>query len=144
MNRRAFVQLVALAALPYPCLAATTPRSPASISDLTRELMVALSLPENFAIAGTGALLNIAKRRLPRLEFADISEFLPGTVPLLHQAARITARGLPSSIGEMPTLVGRFGLPAETTIACQEFILSYLRARQGRKVAGLLTSAWRY
>lgn len=144
MNRRSFVQLLALAASPYSCLAATTPRSPASITDLTKELMATLSLPENFVIAGTGALLNIAKRRLPRLEFADISEFLPGTVPLLHQAARITARGLPSSIGEMPTLVGRFGLPAETTIACQEFILSYLRARQGRKVAGLLTSAWRY
>ena len=143
MNRRFVLQLALLAAVPCSGISATPPRSPASVQDLTRELMLALFLPQNFSIAGTGALLNIARRRLAALEFSDVSGFLPGTIPLLHQAARITASGLPSSIGEMPTLVQRFGLPPETTTACEQFILSYLRDRQGKKIAGLLTSAWR-
>ncbi len=143
MKRRFILQCVALATLPSLDVVAATARSPASVPDLTRELMLGLSPSQNFVIAGTGALLNIAKRRLAVLEVSDISGFLPGTIPLLHQAARITATGLPSSIGEMPRLVERFGLPAETTNSCQEFILSYLREREGRKIAGLLRSAWR-
>ncbi len=143
MNRRFVLQLALLAAMPCSGVAATPPRSPASVQDLTRELMLALSLPANFSVAGTGALLNIARRRLATLEFADVSAFLPGTITLLHQAARITTSSLPSSIGEMPTLVQRFSLPPETMNACQEFILTYLRDRQGKKIAGLLASAWR-
>lgn len=143
MKRRFVLQCAVLAALSSLNVVAAAPRSPASVSDLTRELMLGLSLPQNFVIAGTGALLNIAKRRLAALEFSDISGFLPGTISLLYQAARITATGLPSSIGEMPSLVARFGLPAETTNSCQEFILSYLREREGRKIAGLLRGAWR-
>ncbi|MEY2625556.1 MAG: hypothetical protein RL412_1331 [Pseudomonadota bacterium] len=143
MKRRFVLQCVVLAALPSLNIVAATAKSPASVSDLTRELMLGLSLPQNFVIAATGALLNIARRRLAVLEFSDISGFLPGTLPLLHQAAQITSAGLPSSIGEMPNLVARFGLPVDTTNSCQEFILSYLRERDGRKIAGLLRSAWR-
>ena len=143
MKRRDVLSGVIALALPLEALAVETDRLAANVHDLTRELTTAVEIPEAAAIATTGSLLHIAKRQLPILEFADVTRFLPGTIPLMQDAARVVKSGLPGSVGEMLPIMNRLGLPAETTIRCQEFIVNYLRDRNGRKIAGLLKSAWR-
>lgn len=113
------------------------------VDELVRELGFAFDIPVTRAIGSAGALMHIARSRLPDGEFRQISEFISGTERLIQQASNVVSGGLPTSIDGMPAVLEKLSLPADSSGEVQEFILQYLRERGGRKIVSLLTKAWR-
>lgn len=144
MKRRYFLRAAAVAApvvlLHGPPAAA---QLPGGIDELVRELGFSLEVPLNKAVGGTGALLHIARERLSESEFAQISIFISGVERLIQQASNVVKTAMPKSMGDMPAVMEKLGLPAESTNKFSDFILEYLRERGGRKPGGLLQKAWK-
>jgi hypothetical protein len=115
---------------------------PGGVDELVRDLGFALELPAKQAIGGTGALMNIARERLPESQFAEISAFLSGVERLIQQADNVVKSMLPKSMEGMTTVMGELGLPVDSTSKFRDFIIQYLRRRSGRKIVGLLERAW--
>lgn len=144
MNRRNFLQRTACAA-PAALLFATpaVAQLAGGIDELVREAGFTLQIPVTKAVAGTGALLHIARETLPALEFAEVAKFLPGTERLIFQAANVVAGALPKSLQGMGAVMEKVQLPVEASEELRSFILDYLGRNGGRKVVSLLRKAWR-
>lgn len=144
MDRREFLRLsslVAPASLAFANPAAA--QLAGGIDELTREAGFALELPVSKAVAVVGALLHIAREKLPSLEFAEITKFLPGAERLIFQAANVVAGPLPKSLDGMPAILEKIALPEDTTVRIRDFVFEYLGNNGGRKAVGLLRKAWR-
>lgn len=144
MNRRNFLRS-AVCAGPAGLLLADTAEAQLAggIDELVREAGYALEIPVTKAVAGTGALLHVARETLPALEFAEIAKFLPGAERLIFQAANVVSGALPKSLQDMGAVMEKIQLPAETTEQLRSFVLDYLGRNGGRKVVALLRKAWR-
>ncbi|MEY2625555.1 MAG: hypothetical protein RL412_1330 [Pseudomonadota bacterium] len=144
MKRRDFLRAAAIAA---PAVLLNGPPAaaqlPGGIDELVRELGFAFEIPLNKAVGGTGALLHVARERLSESEFAQISAFISGVERLIQQATNVVKTAMPKSMGDMPAVMEKLGLPAESTNKFSDFILEYLRERGGRKPVGLLQKAWK-
>lgn len=116
---------------------------PGGIDELVRELGFALEIPLNKAVGGAGALLHVARERLSESEFAQISTFVSGVERLIQQASNVIKTAMPKSIADMPAVMEKLELPAESSDKFSDFILEYLRERGGRKPVGLLQKAWK-
>ena len=144
MKRRDFLKATGLA-LPVAWGLGSEARAQLAggIDELTRELGFALELPVNKAVAVTGALLHIAREKLLRLEFAEITKFLPGAERLIFQAANVVNGALPKTMEGMSPILEKIALAPEVGDDCRAFIVQYLREKGGRKVVALLQKAWR-
>jgi hypothetical protein len=143
MLRRNFLQGISLSApfilmLEVPAEA----RLSSGIDELVRELGFTLEIPLIKAVAGSGALLNVARETLSASEFTQISEFMSGVERLIQQADNVIQTPMPKSMGEMPRVMDELGLPAGSTDKFKTFALQYIRGRGGRKIVGLLKRAW--
>ena len=115
---------------------------PGGVDELVRELGFSFEIPAKQAIGGAGALLNIARERLPESQFAEISAFLSGAERLIQQADNVVKGTLPKSMEGMTAVMDELGLPVDSTSSFKDFIIKYLRSRGGRKIVGLLERAW--
>ncbi len=144
MNRRNFLQS-GLCAAPAALLLAkpAAAQLAGGVDELVREAGFALEIPVTKAVAGTGALLHIAREALPALEFAEVAKFLPGAERLIFQAANVVSGALPKSLQGMGAVMEKIQLPAEASEELRGFILDYLGRNGGRKVVALLRKGWR-
>ena len=113
------------------------------VDDLVRELGFVLEIPTSRSVGGTGALMHIARERLSESEFAEISAFVVGVERLIQQASNVVKTALPKSMADMPLVMEKLGLPADSTDRFKTFVLDYLGSRAGRQIVGLLKSTWR-
>lgn len=143
MKRRDFLRAAAAAPVVFLNGPSAAAQLPGGIDELVRELGFALEIPLNKAVGGAGALLNVARERLSESEFAQISAFISGVERLIQQASNVVKTAMPKSIGDMPAVMEKLGLPTESTNKFSDFILEYLRERGGRKPVGLLQKAWK-
>jgi len=144
MNRRNFLHTAVCAAPAVALLAKPAAAQLAGgVDELVREAGFTLEIPVTKAVAGTGALLHIARETLPALEFAEVTKFLPGAERLIFQAANVVAGALPKSLQGMGAVMEKVQLPVEASEELRAFILDYLGRNGGRKVVALLRKAWR-
>ena len=122
--------------------------------DLIQQLMEQLGIKEDQAKGGVGAVLKLAKDKLPGGDFSKLQEMIPGAQDLLG-AAPDSSGGVMGAIGGMLSKLGgkagslgnlaglaagfeKLGLDKSMIQKFASTILGYVRGKGGDSVAGVL------
>ena len=89
------------------------------IDELTREMGFALELPLRQAVAVTGALLHIAREKLPTVEFSEVTRFLPGVERLMLQAVNEASSALPKTMDGLAPFLEKLALPRKLELTAK-------------------------
>lgn len=153
MTRRTMIGIFVIAGLFFCALSvavfaeetATAPKSSGLVDDLAGKL----SLKPEQAIGAAGAVFALAKTKMSATDFVKLAGGIPEMDTLLKAAPAATAGSNPitSAMGSQAGAAGllsRFnvlGIPAESALKIVPEVLSFVKAKQGDEITGLLSKA---
>lgn len=155
MNRKTLLGLLMMIAVLFipPLAAADEPPAPTKSSGIVDDLTSKLSLKPEQALGAAGAVFGLAKTKMSATDFTKLAGGIPEMDTLL-KAAPAAASSSTSALGAAAAamesqsgaaaLLGQFsnlGIPAESAAKIVPEVLSFVKAKQGDEVMGLLSKA---
>lgn len=112
------------------------------VDEIVRELGFSNEISVTKSVAAMGALLSVARAKLPEREYLQLLEALPGTERVIAQASNVLAGELPTDMAGAANAYERLSLQPAAVVAHRKFILEYLGKNGGRKIVPSLQKAW--
>jgi len=113
------------------------------IDEIVRELGFANEMPVAKSVAAMGAMLSVARAKLPEREYLQLVDSLPGTERVITQASNALSGELPTDMAGVAKAYDKLALPPSQATAHRRFVLDYLGKNGGRKIVPLLQKAWK-